>query len=820
MVSIALLMLLVVSATSFKALGYLGNNQSAFSIKTTGNVVDDFTTDLFRDASSDVFGWGSGTLTNERDFSVTVLDFYDTKYPVRGLDVQGRKAYVVQYNKSSSTDSVGCFSINDPTDIQLLSTRNSLSKLMSIAVDGDVIYAGRSHVNQIFNTYNVTDPFNLGGSSAYLDFVNGIGNVTDIEPDGHFVYYVQYGDSIGKSFRIVDAADPDNLIEYIPNWSSDKALGLDIVDHLAFIAASDDGFYILNKTDKYTPIELDHVNLQGNCTDVLVEDNIAYVTLGIEGIAVLDVSDPTNAIVIGTVSTGDSLTKMALQGNTLYATAGLGGVKVFDVADPTHITLVTGISMPFAWDIDLYGGVVVVGSEEGIHTFQIGEVDDFSTSYYENTFDDLEVWDVRVIGDIAYIAGGPDGFYTLNVRDPNNPILLDHIDTVDSFPLNKIDVGGQFAYLVGPWNCTSIDIRDPTNLKIIADGSGNSLGDVFVNGEIIYISWEQGGYACLNVTFPKNFLITPAYELDEPHFGSNITSLWVQDYKVYSANYIGGGGGGLFINDQRNLNSHQLISTYIHSAYNLDLKVDGDLAFLADTTWCVAINVTNPSNPTFIQDLRDNANALIKSNCIWNFGPYVITAGPDGVYLIETSDFTSPLVSTQYNYTAGALAVTSAGDFTYVANKSNLIILRHFKSAADTYFDTNNLAQSKSIFSMTNSSISAATLLVDLYNPCTDPTALSFEMTADGVNWETVTPNTLHNFDNTGSDLRWRAVFNGATDRSPHLYLVEISFEYKTSFPLSLLWIGIIAGGCLLLIIIIIVAVVAISKSKKKSSTR
>lgn len=39
----------------------------------------------------------------------------------------------------------------------------------------------------------------------------------------------------------------------------------------------------------------------------------------------------------------------------------------------------------------------------------------------------------------------------------------------------------------------------------------------------------------------------------------------------------------------------------------------------------------------------------------------------------------------------------------------------------------------------------------------------TLSMTADGTNFETVTSGVLHNFTNTGTDLRWKAMGTGTT---------------------------------------------------------
>ncbi|MHA1211760.1 MAG: GGIII-like transmembrane region-containing protein [Candidatus Heimdallarchaeota archaeon] len=71
--------------------------------------------------------------------------------------------------------------------------------------------------------------------------------------------------------------------------------------------------------------------------------------------------------------------------------------------------------------------------------------------------------------------------------------------------------------------------------------------------------------------------------------------------------------------------------------------------------------------------------------------------------------------------------------------------------------------------------------------------------------------------------MQWRAAFDGETDRSAHLYRVEITydFDYQRSIFSNPLWLGLIAGGGgLVLIIIIVVVAVSVSKRKKKIPSR
>ena len=67
-------------------------------------------------------------------------------------------------------------------------------------------------------------------------------------------------------------------------------------------------------------------------------------------------------------------------------------------------------------------------------------------------------------------------------------------------------------------------------------------------------------------------------------------------------------------------------------------------------------------------------------------------------------------------------------------------------------------AQSKAI-SYNNGAINFAKITLTYTGNAPD----NIYLTADGVNWESVTNGTLHTFTNTGTDLRWKVDASGTT---------------------------------------------------------
>ena len=111
---ISTLVLTLLVATNFSgALFVVGltNPNSDFNAMpmATDSYTEDFTATTYEHGATTAFGWGSGYLSKERLFSWQQLDFLETKNPVRGLDVQGRKAYAIGFNMSSFLKTVLAF---------------------------------------------------------------------------------------------------------------------------------------------------------------------------------------------------------------------------------------------------------------------------------------------------------------------------------------------------------------------------------------------------------------------------------------------------------------------------------------------------------------------------------------------------------------------------------------------------------------------------------------------------------------------------------------------------------------------------------------
>ncbi|MHA1186777.1 MAG: hypothetical protein ACTSSK_07875 [Candidatus Heimdallarchaeota archaeon] len=759
-----------------------------FRINGTELFVENFTTTTFKDPGTTTPGWSSDEyLHNTRNSTWTLLDSFATSQIVYDLDVQGRKVFYAGYNPVSSVDSLVALDINNPSVINFCSARTSLPAMMTIAIDGNAGYTGTGLLPQSgsINTYNVSDPYNLNGAPVFLVGAPTDGLVTDIETNGHLVYYTVYNSSTDRSLRLLDAENPAFPVYYTTDFNTEMALGLEVQNNLAYVAAGLDGLYILDVHQKETVIELSHLPLLGNATDVIVDGNIAYIAAG-GFVHTVDVSNPSDPILLDSFDNIFGLANdLVKQGDTLYVADAIA-VFVFDVADPENIQMADAIGpfMDYARCIDLYGGVLVVGTNAAVYTLQVGSLGgngmlDFSSerAQYPNHFTDLQSWDVRVDGKIAYIAGGPDGFYTLDVRNPHEPEVLDHFETPPGQIAKKLEKHGNYIYCTTGAGLFVFDVTDPTNIIDTTFQARVGALDVAISGDVAFVSLDGtalSGFAAYNISQPGN-----AVFMYNEVFGTNITSLDVEGPHLYVVDdVVDGFAPSFYIFQLLDLSNPVLTSNNTRWALHYDICVDGDVAYMASTVWSSLYDVQDPFSPSFLWDI-DYGGSPINASGVWQFGPYTLTAGnDDGIYLVYNPMVSAPS-STLYDGVDDAKQITVEGDFTYAACLDEFVILRHYESAGGTFWANTTEAISLQVNpAFGDGELTTATLFADDF--IQGGSSIKYFMSADnGVHWEEVENGIALSFVNRGEELLWKAEVTSLTEATPRIYQIEIEYTYN-----------------------------------------
>jgi len=322
---------------------------------------------------------------------------------------------------------------------------------------------------------------------------------------------------------------------------------------------------------------------------------------------------------------------------------------------------------------------VVVATDNGVIMLRIGY--NLAALPLIGLYNTHDVWDVRVQGDVAYVAAGPDGFLTLDVSDPSAPVLLDQF-LPGAVNIIKLDVQGHlaccFSYKVND-AFYLLDVSDPSNIKMTsAIGAGNCI-DVYMHGEVMFYTFDTG-FGCLNFSNPYS----PSVIFNWVSIHTNVTALWVQGTHLYLVEDLNGYGSGFHIYDITDISNPPLIASYSLQSHHWDIFVDGDFAYCANEDWLSLRNVTDPTSVSYPDTIYSTVDPSLG---VWGFGPYIISArGSGGVRIVNATDVYDMNVLVTYTEATAATQVTVHGDYVYVANQSSLVILAPHNARSPAFF--------------------------------------------------------------------------------------------------------------------------------------
>ncbi|MFX1317904.1 MAG: Loki-CTERM sorting domain-containing protein [Promethearchaeota archaeon] len=737
---------------------------------TTSGYSEDFlTTTFFDSGASTAAGWGMGTITSERQYTITLLDNFTTTYPVMGVDVQGRKVYYVHYGALANSNRI--LNITDPTNLEVMSSRTSLSDLICARIDGDIFYAGRYSGGVA--RYNVSNPYHYALGPTFLGTVFLDGMTTDIEVQGHFVFATAVGSGSTHAFRIIDFEDPLNPVLLPSVWNSVTTRGIAIDGQIAYLAESEYGLYLCNVSNPYVVYEPDFVDTPGNATDVLIDGPIAYVADGPSGVQVVDVTNPFDISIIGSIDTPGNARRLALHGNTLFVADETGGVQIIDVTSPAHPTHIATIGIPMVWDLDLYAGVLVVGADTGVLTYRVGNLTP-SLAHIGSIAGGYDYNDIRIQGNVAFIAAGESGLLSVDISDPAHPVYLDNHTTAPGRFYRRLDIQGHLAFVCdAPFGGVRVyDISDPSNLQYLSTYTLSYPYDVAVAGDVIFVADGTYGVYLLNASNPfAGPTLLSYYDLGTV---PNVTSVWVQGHHLYAVSNTPSSDSNIAVFDLTDLSNIVPTDILSMTQNHTSIYVDGDIAYVTDVGFAVVYNMTDPYSITWSVANPSTDIAL----GTWGFGPYMFIANNTaGISLFDaTNIYNTPVIRTALAGSHATQLITH-GDYVYVASRGSLEIYQFFESIASSYNTGGSVAQSLAVDSTTEVIVEATVTMTAMLP--TD-TTIGWELSANGgTDWEAVTLGVPHPFNHQGSDLRFRAILGtGRHDVSARLFNITISYVH------------------------------------------
>ncbi|MEW6379751.1 MAG: hypothetical protein AB1611_09100 [bacterium] len=446
-----------------------------------------------------------------------------------------------------------------------------------------IVHESSKSVLEPLDTNRLIDP----NVPAYLP------NIVDVKiKDNRYAYLVdsRYG------LYVVDVDNPEfpSVVYRLPLPDGRKSIAMR--ENLAIVAAGTSGLDLVDISLPSNPIFRHHISTQGNAISIRTDDETGdYVLIanGDAGLALLDIQPYHMCTSIGHLPMRGDIWGVTVSEDHAYLSMGRQGLKAVSIADPWNPRIDCSLEKAnTGWDTVLVSNccvsrnglylangsnlclfklsadhkVILPGEQpvrqddqiqsltiqgnylyllsliKGLHIFQINPGLN-RTPRGELTLGSMPQ-DIVVQNDVAYVAGGKDGLWTINVSDPGKPQIIppksSSTSSLSLSPALVLDVGlkGNYAYLVnGSYGIMVVNVAEKSDpiLSRKVEFPNEYLADCAVSGNFLYAAGNSNGIWIMDISNPSS----PA-KLDNIPVSQGANIVAADQKYIYAGNRFGG----------------------------------------------------------------------------------------------------------------------------------------------------------------------------------------------------------------------------------------------------------------------------------------
>ncbi len=362
---------------------------------------------------------------------------------------------------------------------------------------------------------------------------------------------------------------------------------------------------------------------------------------------------------------------MKCQGDYLYASMVNESVLAALPAGRVDLQIASRLDMggSYPYGIFIEGNTLYVGEDDGIQLvditdplnmklgakWQIGYVPEGSSTltYYN-------VLDLYKKGNIFYLSTGQEGIRTVDMSDPQNPVMLGSYDPKGSL-IQAIDVSSDGNIIYGASLTDQIHVIDVSNpaQPVRLWYSETLLGDFFRPFDVAlvdnllyvpnfyYYEFGYGVISVVNATHPTALEVSKRNEYNGYHLrrfapfeGGAGTQAWcyfetvdTNQFHHYAANLFG-------------LWYDPLTPVPLREPINMDgsscsVAFKDQYAYVADEiAGCRVLDVSDPQNPLLVNTISTQSHVF---NVVVEGDRLYFSAGDDGFYIADITDPANPV---------------------------------------------------------------------------------------------------------------------------------------------------------------------------------
>ncbi len=252
---------------------------------------------------------------------------------------------------------------------------------------------------------------------------------------------------------------------------------------------------------------------------------------------------------------------------------------------------------------------------------------------------------------LLFLAAGDAGLQVFDLTDPEDPQLLDSIDTGGSARQVEVADGAAFV-AAGAGGFRAIDVSDPTDLSDLDSAVGaEPAADFFLQGDFAFVAEGAAGLAIYDISDPANIeLLGSAADFGDDGAIQDAAGVAVRDNWAF----VSDATGGLFVLDVTDRTDPRFVAFRAGDGGG-QLALTDDALYQADAGGLRTYDVSLPVFPV-LRDVAD-ANGLAPTH-VSQLTDGVLAVGGDGGYaLMDFDDPYDPTVLYAFDGVGGAAAI-------------------------------------------------------------------------------------------------------------------------------------------------------------------
>ncbi len=304
--------------------------------------------------------------------------------------------------------------------------------------------------------------------------------------------------------------------------------------------------------------------------DCVLREDVVYLANGHKGLSVFLTTNPESPIKIGRLETFDMPRRACIVGNELFVAAGLSGVLRYDISYPEYPILLDKLAqdrLHLVWDVETNDGdIYILGAREGLieNVFverysqsgrwlaeypvaKVSKLDPVGEMVFSGKFcaialgregialmrnengalipgysiieRGVQFCDLIIDDDLLYASDYWGGYHVFDI-DGGMPTSVGYIKTSENGG-NGIALAGKYLLAAdGPNGLSIVDASKPSRLKQVAVYPSTWATDIFIDGDIAYLSDGQGACKIFDISdLPDVELV---YELPDNGYWSHV----------------------------------------------------------------------------------------------------------------------------------------------------------------------------------------------------------------------------------------------------------------------------------------------------------